>query len=117
MLMFAKMIINPAVWTNYFMNGRPGKGNVRYKTCGKRGAEMHAMVKKSRSRYSRVKLQKRIPTPIAEIEKFLGIDKADPIVLTSSEAGDNFDKDREYFKDMYENELRELYKKIYFTTG
>jgi hypothetical protein len=49
---------------------------------------------------------------IGEIEKALGIDKVKPIILTSSETENNFDRDKEYFKDMYDDELRELFKRI-----
>ena len=61
----------------------------------------------------RVKLtRKNSAVSIDEIEKYLGFDKIEPVVLTSSEAENNFDIDKEYFKDMYEDELRELFKRI-----
>lgn len=49
---------------------------------------------------------------VSEIEQSLGLDKVKPILLTSSEEESNFDIDNEYFKDMYEDELREFLKKI-----
>lgn len=49
---------------------------------------------------------------VGEIEKILGLDKVEPFTLTSSEAVDDFDGDEEYFKDMYEDELKELFCRV-----
>lgn len=48
---------------------------------------------------------------ISQIEQALGLDRVKPIILTSSEAENGFNRDKEYFEDMYEDELRELFKR------
>ncbi len=72
---------------------------------------MPATVKKSCSA-ARIKLTKKVPVSIAEIEKSFGFDKIEPVVLPSSESEIDFDRDKEYFRDMYEDELKEFYKRI-----
>lgn len=46
---------------------------------------------------------------VEDIEKRLGIDKAEPIHLTSSDEQDMKEKDEE-MRDWYEDELREFYR-------
>ncbi len=60
---------------------------------------------------TKIKVSAEQVSTVNKMEKSLGLDKIKPIILTSSEAEDNFDRDKEYFKDMYEGELRELFKK------
>lgn len=73
---------------------------LKYRIRGKRGDDMSVTAPVGNT------------LSIDEIEKGLGLDKIEPIILTSSEVDDDFDKDKEYFKDMYEDEIRELFKKI-----
>ena len=46
---------------------------------------------------------------IKQMEKILGIDKIKPIQLTPSDEADT-KEDAEYFKDWYEQDLRELFR-------
>lgn len=89
---------------------------MRYRICRKRGVNMPAIFEKNCFKHgscTRVKLTRKAPAvSVGEIEKSLGLDKIGPVVLTSSGAVDNFTRDKEYFKDMYEDELRELFKRI-----
>jgi len=82
---------------------------LKYRIKKKWGVNMPATVKKGN--FNKRGLATRVKIPISQIEQALGLDKVKPIILTSSEAESDFDRDKEYFKDMYEDELRELFKR------